>query len=110
MPAELADGAPPGSVVTCNDSGWMDSNIFTSLAQNSPVPGSSSEHSACNTRSPSVKEPNSKYSACNKRSPSVREPNSEHSACNTRSPSVKEPNAGSMLEPSLRNQSEEHAI
>ncbi|KAK0046816.1 tigger transposable element-derived protein 2 [Biomphalaria pfeifferi] len=29
MPAELADGAPPGSVVTCNDSGWMDSNIFT---------------------------------------------------------------------------------
>ena len=29
MPAELSNGAPIGSVVTCNDSGWMDADTFT---------------------------------------------------------------------------------
>ena len=29
MPAELRDGAPPGSLVTGNDSGWTDRDIVT---------------------------------------------------------------------------------
>ena len=33
MPPELTDDAPPGSVVTCNDSGWMDANVFTRWLQ-----------------------------------------------------------------------------
>ena len=33
MPAELSNGAPIGSVVTCNDSGWMDADTFTKWLQ-----------------------------------------------------------------------------
>ena len=33
MPAELNNGAPIGSVVTCNDSGWMDADTFTKWLQ-----------------------------------------------------------------------------
>ena len=33
MPTELSNGAPPGSVVTCNDSGWMDAEVFTKWLQ-----------------------------------------------------------------------------
>ena len=33
MPAELSNGAPIGSVITCNDSGWMDANTFTKWLQ-----------------------------------------------------------------------------
>ena len=35
MPAELSNGAPIGSVVTCNDSGWMDGDTFTKWLQHS---------------------------------------------------------------------------
>ena len=35
MPAELSNGAPIGSVVTCNDSGWMDADTFTKWLQHS---------------------------------------------------------------------------
>ena len=34
MPAELRNGATIGSVVTCNDSGWMDADTFTKWLQN----------------------------------------------------------------------------
>ena len=33
MPAELSNGAPIGSVVTCNDSDWMDADTFTKWLQ-----------------------------------------------------------------------------
>ncbi|KAK7099863.1 hypothetical protein V1264_022909 [Littorina saxatilis] len=33
MPPSLAEGSPVGSVVTCNDSGWMDGNMFYSWLQ-----------------------------------------------------------------------------
>ena len=33
MPAEPSNGAPIGSVVTCNDSGWMDTDTFTKWLQ-----------------------------------------------------------------------------
>ena len=33
MPAELSNVAPIGSVVTCNDSGWMDADTFTKWLQ-----------------------------------------------------------------------------
>ena len=33
MPTELSNGAPPGSVVTCNDSGWMDAEVSTKWLQ-----------------------------------------------------------------------------
>ena len=33
MQAELSNGAPIGSVVTCNDSGWMDADTFTKWLQ-----------------------------------------------------------------------------
>ena len=33
MPAELSNGAPIGSVVTCNDSCWMDADTFTKWLQ-----------------------------------------------------------------------------
>ena len=32
-PTELSNGAPPDSVVTDNDSGWMDADVFTKLLQ-----------------------------------------------------------------------------
>ncbi|KAK7092313.1 hypothetical protein V1264_008076 [Littorina saxatilis] len=33
MPPSLAEGSPVGSVVTCNDSGWMDGNMFYTWLQ-----------------------------------------------------------------------------
>ena len=30
MPPQLSEGAPPGSLVMCNDSGWMDTEVFIS--------------------------------------------------------------------------------